>query len=89
MQTKIASIGQAVMQATRPRVLLARFHEKVATNNSHIHPKTLPPTSAAAKYHSLRVYFQVNEWKGRGTELNPLDWGWKKSRYWITNANAH
>ena len=56
------------------------FHEKVATNNLHIHPKTLPPTSAAAKYHSLRVYFQVNEWKGRGTELNPLDWGWKKSR---------
>ena len=38
-----------------------RFYEKVATNVYHIHPQTLPPTSAAAKYHSLRVYFQIQE----------------------------
>ena len=25
---------------------------------------SLPPTSAAAKYHSLRVYYQVQQWKG-------------------------
>ena len=51
------------------------FCEKVATNVSHLHPQTLPPTSAAAKYHSLCVYLQVQEWKGY--ELNPLEWAGK------------
>ena len=45
----------------------------------YIHPQTLPPTSAAAKYNSLRVYFQIQEWKAYGGELKPLEWGWKKS----------
>ena len=56
-----------------------RFYEKVSTNTSCIHPQTLPPTSAAAKYHSLLVYFQKLEWKGSGDEIRPLEWGWKKS----------
>ena len=34
-----------------------RFFEKVAAKTaSHVKPQSLPPTSAAAKYHSLRVY---------------------------------
>jgi hypothetical protein len=39
---------------------------------------SLPPT-AAAKDHSLRVYHQVQEWKGEAEAepLNPEDWGWK------------
>ena len=32
-----------------------RYCEKVATNTSRIQPQSLPPTSAAAMYHSLRV----------------------------------
>ena len=56
-----------------------RFYEKVFTNTSCIHPQTLPPTSSAAKYHSLRVYFQILEWKGSDDEIRPLEWGWKKS----------
>ena len=56
-----------------------RFCEKVATNTSHVKPQTLPPTSAAAKYHSLRVFFQVQQWKGFGDELLPEEWGWRES----------
>ena len=41
-------------------------------------PQTLPPTSEAAKYHSLRMYLQVHEWKGCEDELLPTDWGWQK-----------
>jgi len=52
------------------------FCEKIATNTSHIHPQTMPPTLAAAKYHSLQVYFQILEWKGHSGEMNPLEWGW-------------
>ena len=36
---------------------------------------TLPPTSAAARQHSFRVYHKVHQW--RGVALNPTDWGWR------------
>ena len=36
---------------------------------------TLPPTSAAAKNHSVRVYYQVQEWMGHRA-LDPQQWGW-------------
>lgn len=35
----------------------------------------LPPTSAAARQHSFRVYLQTQQW--RGNELDALKWGWK------------
>ena len=54
-----------------------RFCEKVATNTTFVLPQTLPPTSAAAKYHSFRVYFQIQEWKGVASEMQPTAWGWK------------
>lgn len=38
---------------------------------------SLPPTSAAARQHSLRTYLQVQQWQG--INLNPTDWGWKLS----------
>ena len=56
-----------------------RFCEKMARNTSHIQPQTLPPTSAAAKFHSLRVYFQVQQWKGTGDGLLPEEWWWRES----------
>ena len=40
-----------------------RFCEKVASKRSHVKPQALPPTSAAAKYHSLRVYLQSKNGK--------------------------
>ena len=41
-----------------------RYYEKLASKKSHIQPHNLPPTSVAAKYHSIRVYLQVQLWKG-------------------------
>ena len=55
-----------------------RFCEKVASKTTHIKPQSLPPTSAAVKYHSLRVYLQVQEWRGSNVELHPSDWGWQE-----------
>ena len=54
-----------------------RFREKVASSATHVHPQTLPPTSGAAKYHSMRVYLQVQEWKGSADGLIPTEWGWQ------------
>ena len=49
----------------------------VATSRTTIQPERLPPTENSARYHSLRVYFQVMEWMGY--ELEATDWGWSKS----------
>ena len=49
------------------------FCEKVALEISHVKPQSLPPTSAVAKYHSLCIYLQVQEWKGSAAGLRPRD----------------
>ena len=40
-------------------------------------PASLPPTSTAAKYHSLRAYLQVQQWKHESCTLSVESWGWK------------
>ena len=41
----------------------------------HIRPQTLPPTSAAARYHNMRVYLQVQQWLVI-CNMQKTDWGW-------------
>ena len=41
----------------------------------HIRPQTLPPTSAAARYHNVRVYLQVQQWLVV-CNMKKTDWGW-------------
>jgi hypothetical protein len=50
-----------------------RFTQKVAESRSVVEPASLPPTSASARYHILRVYHQVQSWKGEA--LPPEEWG--------------
>ena len=52
-----------------------RFCHKVSSSTSYVQPRNLPPTSSAARYHSLRVYHQVQQWKG--VDLNVEQWGWQ------------
>ena len=54
-----------------------RFCEKTARSIIAIDPCLLPPTSAAAKYHSLRVYHQVQVWLGHEINVPPKQWGWR------------
>ena len=55
---------------------LQRFHQKVGSSTSCVQPEVLPPTSAAAKFHSMRVYLQVQQWMEPGEHMKPEDWGW-------------
>ena len=55
-----------------------RFCEKVKLGSKAVEAKRLPPTSAAARYHSLRVFLQINVWKGNAS-IEPEEWGWKES----------
>ena len=53
-----------------------KFEKNVIKSFKHIDIKTLPPTDAAAKYHSFRVYHQVQVWLGN-ENLQATNWGWK------------
>ena len=56
-----------------------RFRENVASSTEYVEARSLPPTSAAAKFHSLIVYYQVQEWRGHASHMDPEHWGWKNS----------
>ena len=49
------------------------FCKKVTTSKTAVFPENLPPATDAAKYHSYRVFHQVQAWKG--VNLDPKDWG--------------
>ena len=51
------------------------FCKKLLVSNRVLEAKPLPPTSATAKYHIMRIYCQVFEWKGENG--NPLEWDLK------------
>ena len=63
-----------------------RFQELVTTRKKSIHPNMLPPTSAATKYHSLRVFHQVQQWQGN--TLPAEDWRWELSEGRLKPDNA-
>lgn len=61
-----------------------RGNSRWATNISALQPSKLPPTSTAAKFHSMRCYYQVQEWlllacSRSDFHLNPLEWGWEET----------
>ena len=52
-----------------------QFQEKVMNNYKYVDTIDLPPTSVSAKFHSLRVHHQVQQWKGETGHLNLKQWG--------------
>ena len=50
---------------------------KVATSTVPVQPGALPHTSGSVKYHSLRMYHQIQEWLD--VQMSSVDWGWKVS----------
>ena len=56
---------------------LRKFCEKATCNTALVEPRTLPPTSSSAKFHSLRVYQQIQVWLGNNQQVPPEDWGWQ------------
>lgn len=45
------------------------YLEKVCTKGRQVEPQNLPPTSAAARFHSMRVFLQVKQWQGEDSDL--------------------
>ena len=61
-----------IMGKVHLTVRYQQFGKKLLVSNKVLEAKSLPPTSAAAKYHTMRVYCQGLEWKGEN--VNPLEW---------------
>ena len=51
-----------------------RLKEKVVMCSKEIQAWVLPPTSGVAKYHSLRVFYQICEWKGESLIVTEYEW---------------
>ena len=54
-----------------------KYCEKVAKSLHRVKGKSLPPTTAASKFHSYRVYLQICQWKNPHCNLQEESWGWK------------
>ena len=53
-----------------------RFKENVVRCSKEIQAPVLPQPSGVAKYHSLRVFHKISEWKGES--VNATEYGWKE-----------
>ncbi|CAG2253857.1 unnamed protein product [Mytilus edulis] len=56
-----------------------KFASKVLVGNIYVQVHSLPPTSNAAKFHSLRTFYQSKIWIQDDVEIHPIDWGWYTS----------
>ena len=54
-----------------------KFSERVVLSTGFVYVHTLPPTSDASKYHSMRTFIQVQQWIHSDCDLDPNDWGWR------------
>lgn len=63
-ESAINALYKGTTDQTLNYLRLAKFSEKTITRTTLVRPKSLPPTSATAKFHCLRVYQQVQVWKG-------------------------
>jgi hypothetical protein len=55
----IALYGGATTVTSVNDLRQLQFHQRMASARSFVHPRQLPPTASAIKFHALRVYYQV------------------------------
>ena len=59
-----------------------RYVQKMSTSKKAVQPSNLPPTASAAKFHSMRTYYQTYLWMNLAEEpnsgLDPTSWVWEK-----------
>lgn len=78
-ESAIIALYKGTTDQTLNDLRLTKFLEKTITSTTLVQPKRLPPTSVAAKFHCLRVYQEVQMWKGNEKYVPPFKWGWTVS----------
>ena len=67
--------SESITSLDKLRHIIYKRNMKRTRLSSSFKLESLPPTSAAAKQHSFRVYHTTQSWKGN--LLNATDWGWR------------
>ena len=62
-------------EKTLSEIRYSHLVDKIVKSQTFVRPEKLPPTESALKFHSYRVYLQIQSWKGN--DLLPERWGWK------------
>ncbi|GBN68447.1 hypothetical protein AVEN_157710-1 [Araneus ventricosus] len=81
----IALYGRKKSEETRDSLIFKLFQKSLVKNNFIL--AFLPPTTAAAREHSLRAYLQVQLWSGFAK--SPLYWGWKETKHGLFPVTTH
>ncbi|GBN52329.1 hypothetical protein AVEN_232993-1 [Araneus ventricosus] len=81
----IALYGRKKSEETRDSLIFKLFQKSLVKNNFIL--VFLPPTTAAAREHSLRAYLQVQHWSG--FSKRPLDRYWKETKHGMFSVTTH
>ena len=74
-ETALIYVCKGSLTDTLDKLRYKKFGTKVAASTVSVKLETLPPTSSAMRYHSMRTYYQVQEWMGN-QDISPENWGW-------------
>lgn len=72
----IAILHDGKTDETLDALRFKQFSKKESLKKAAVLVNSLSPTTDAAKYHALRVYYQVQQWMGNRS-LDPEKFGWK------------
>ncbi|GBM82465.1 hypothetical protein AVEN_48628-1 [Araneus ventricosus] len=81
----IALYGRKTSEETRDSLIFKLFQKSLLKNNFIL--VFLPPTTAAAREHSLRAYLQIQHWSVFAKR--PLDWCWKETKHGLFSVTTH
>ena len=77
---KLTDTSLLTLDKLRHKLFLSSLHQKKGPVQKKVDHRRLPPTSLSAKYHSLRVYHQIQKWL-----FNPID---PSEYWWILNSGG-
>ncbi|GBM15605.1 hypothetical protein AVEN_260329-1, partial [Araneus ventricosus] len=81
----IVLYGRKKSEETRDSLIFKLFQKSLVKNNFLL--VFLPPTTAAAREHSLRAYLQVQHWSGFAKRS--LDWCSKETKHGLFTVTTH
>ena len=73
---KIIYSTKSSRNETLDKIRHSMYCKKLVASKKKVEVATLPPTTEACSHHSLRVFHQVQSW--RGNELDPTSYGWER-----------
>ncbi|GBO04096.1 hypothetical protein AVEN_7498-1 [Araneus ventricosus] len=81
----IALDGRKKSEETRDSLIFKLFQKSLVKDNFIL--VFLPPTTAAAREHSIRAYLQIQHWSG--FIKKSLDWCWKETKHGLFSVTTH